>query len=300
MYSGEPVREKPTAYPELYPIPKLGLLAKGIAVTAGLMAFLLVSLLMTIFELISVPSRELIISLAFYFFILVFLVLIGLVYKRMKTKRRIKENEERIRAYESTVNAANQRIAQTQAKNQARAAQIQAQNDQLEFNRRAVQEKLEQVRRELEEYYAVNVIDPHYRGLAPISLIHHYISTGICSELKGPDGAYSRCRTEMREDRFQSSVGAKLDTISANQKTIFSILGSIRTQFSILDLAIRESNEAARNISSAVLENNMKMDRFLTQSEDMKRFARESAESSRYLSEFVSKNRENLERHIMP
>lgn len=93
----------------------------------------------------------------------------------------------------------------------------------------------------LKKYYGLNIIHKSYRDIIPIASFYHYLSTGMCSELKGPDGCYRLYEWEV----FQKMIIAKLDQVIEQ----LEILNERQAE---LKQALMDSNAAIKELTSYV------------------------------------------------
>lgn len=93
----------------------------------------------------------------------------------------------------------------------------------------------------LKKYYELNIIHKSYRDIIPIASFYHYLSTGICSELKGPDGCYRLYESEV----LQKIIIAKLDQVIEQ----LEILNDRQAE---LKQALMDSNAAVKELTSYV------------------------------------------------
>ena len=93
----------------------------------------------------------------------------------------------------------------------------------------------------LKKYYGLNIIHKSYRDIIPIASFYHYLSTGMCSELEGPDGCYRLYEWEV----FQKMIIAKLDQVIEQ----LEILNERQAE---LKQALMDSNAAIKELTSYV------------------------------------------------
>ena len=125
-------------------------------------------------------------------------------------KQNSRLNEEERKDYESRLKYEN-----------ARKAYLSAQL--LSLN--AVHEKTAKT---LEDMYNCNIIYPKYRGLVPVSCMTDYISSGICTELTGPDGAYRMYEYEEQTQRIVTSLEKILSCLEDIRSTMYKLYQCIR------------------------------------------------------------------------
>lgn len=93
----------------------------------------------------------------------------------------------------------------------------------------------------LNQMYSSNIIYPKYRNLPAISSFLDYFSSGRCSSLTGPYGAYNLYENEARLDGIITrldNINAQLNRIQFNQQMLF--------------FAVKESNETVDRLYHAV------------------------------------------------
>ena len=101
--------------------------------------------------------------------------------------------------------------------------------------------KLSDSRQLLEQMYARNIIYVKYRNLPAISSFLDYFSSGICTDLTGPHGAYSRYENDARMNAIITRldrISMQLEQIQYNQQRLFE--------------AVRACNETVNRLYHAV------------------------------------------------
>lgn len=88
---------------------------------------------------------------------------------------------------------------------QAAEQQIAAIDPDLETIHQ-IREKTETL---LDQFYGLDIIHQSYRNIVPIASFAHYLSTGICNELEGPNGCYRLYESEA----LQKVIITKLDQV---------------------------------------------------------------------------------------
>lgn len=94
-----------------------------------------------------------------------------------------------------------------------------------------------QARAALQDLYNKNVIHSNYRGLIPICSLYGYFDTGVCTQLEGHEGAYSKYDIESRLDK----IIVKLDEVIRRLEEIK------QTQWVLYD-AIQKSTRKANQL----------------------------------------------------
>ncbi len=169
------------------------------------------------------------------------------------------ENYERYQAYERECEAVKaehqkkeeqyqQKVKEYQAeveKNQLLRIQDEAERKVktvfLEQQKGEVEKALATSEEHLQAIYQKDIIHPKYRTFAIVCSLQDYISTGICTTLEGPDGAYKLFEEHMRLDR----ISTKLDVIIVQ-------LEKIRDNQFMLYSALQESNRLLGQILSSM------------------------------------------------
>lgn len=115
---------------------------------------------------------------------------------------------------------------------------------------------LEKTQKLLEKLYSYNIIYSKYRNMVAVTMFCEYLESGICTQLKGYEGAYNHYETEVR-DRI----------IIAELKTISNQLESIRQTQYMLYEEIKKSNDTANRMlkSAERIENNSYIEKYNTE-----------------------------------
>lgn len=103
-------------------------------------------------------------------------------------------------------------------------------------------EKLHECEASVQQYYSAEVIFPKYRNLPALTMFYEYLTTGRCSELTGPNGAYNLYESELRQNTIISQMNviiSKLDEIKANQYILYETVKGIQrdTRAAIAEIA---------------------------------------------------------------
>lgn len=83
----------------------------------------------------------------------------------------------------------------------------------------------------LEKLYAKNILHPKYCTLPALTSIYEYFTTGRCTELTGPHGAYNLYEDEVRKDMIINrldTVIENMEQIRYNQYTLYQQVKSIK------------------------------------------------------------------------
>lgn len=136
-----------------------------------------------------------------------------------------------------------QDVAQWEIDNARRSeyAAAVARKNYLEKEIFAAKNKATGSRQLLTQMYANNMIYPKYRNLPAISSFLDYFSSGRCSSLTGPYGAYNLYENEARLD----GIITRLDNISTQ-------LNRIQFNQQMLFYAVRDCNETVNRLYHAV------------------------------------------------
>ncbi|MBQ6825945.1 MAG: hypothetical protein IJP34_04725 [Clostridia bacterium] len=105
--------------------------------------------------------------------------------------------------------------------------QLQIFNDKKESLSNEFSYVSTQLNSSLEQLYNKDIIFPKYRNLVAISVISEYLTSGRCSELEGPNGAYNLYELELRQNIIinqLSSILSNLEQIKNNQYTLYQEL----------------------------------------------------------------------------
>lgn len=114
---------------------------------------------------------------------------------------------------------------------------IQSRIDELETQKKTISETLSKL-------YALGIIYPKYQTLIPTVMFCEYIEAGRCTQLEGPDGAYSIYENEIRQNIIISKlkdVIDRLEQIKDNQRMLYD--------------AIKCGNQKVQQLCSVTYEN---------------------------------------------
>lgn len=98
----------------------------------------------------------------------------------------------------------------------------------------------------LKKYYELNIIHKSYRDIIPIASFYHYLSTGICSELKGPDGCYRLYESEV----LQKIIIAKLDQVIEQLEILNERQAELKQALMASNAAVKELTSYVRGIGN--------------------------------------------------
>lgn len=98
----------------------------------------------------------------------------------------------------------------------------------------------------LKKYYGLNIIHKSYRDIIPIASFYHYLSTGICSELKGPDGCYRLYESEV----LQKIIIAKLDQVIEQLEILNERQAELKQALMASNAAVKELTSYVRGIGN--------------------------------------------------
>ena len=105
-------------------------------------------------------------------------------------------------------------------------------------------DKLSDSRQLLEQMYAKNIIYTKYRNLPAISSFLDYFSSGICTDLSGPYGAYSRYENDARMNAIITRldrISMQLEQIQYNQQRLFEAVKACNETVNRLYHAVESS-----------------------------------------------------------
>lgn len=98
----------------------------------------------------------------------------------------------------------------------------------------------------LKKYYELNIIHKSYRDIIPIASFYHYLSTGICSELKGPDGCYRLYESEV----LKKIIIAKLDQVIEQLEILNERQAELKQALMASNAAVKELTSYVRGIGN--------------------------------------------------
>lgn len=156
-----------------------------------------------------------------------------LIQKEAEEKEQ-KAKEAADREYAQNYELYQQQIFQERQQNKRELAKI-------EPDLQAVNTMLQKVDSQLAAYYGLDIIHPSYRNIVPVASFCHYLSTGICSQLKGPDGCYRLYENEV----VQKLILSKLDQIIQQLEELNE------RQYELKEALLR-SNKAIDNLTGYV------------------------------------------------
>ena len=159
---------------------------------------------------------------------------IALSYK----KKRLAYHSEKIEEYETSLKAEEKRLDRESEYGKHLIAVSEKPEKQLDATEAA-----------LKKLYSINVIYPKYQNLVAIAAFCEYFEAGICTQLEGHEGAYTKFDLEVR-----------LDKIITNLERILDSLDQIKNNQYTLYCALRESQYRLERISG-------KLDRVMSLSE---------------------------------
>ena len=140
-------------------------------------------------------------------------VVVGIVFGIRNVSKTKAEFEAQKKAYQNDIAKDNERVE----REKEQIEQLKKQQAEL-----SVQiAKLDEIR---EKLYALNVVEPKYRDLLPIVMMHEYFETERCYSLTGPDGAYNLYESELLQKKIGtdlSQIANLLVDIEQNQQDIY-------------------------------------------------------------------------------
>ena len=146
-------------------------------------------------------------------------------------ERLSREYDQEIKEYEKEMKAYNERKEFIAGQNETKRRQYGEQWAEHVRRTREAETRLdqarEQTRRALQQLYDQDVIFPKYRNLVALSSIYEYLSSGRCSQLEGPAGAYNLYETELRQNTVIGQLSLILNDLSSirnNQYVLYTEL----------------------------------------------------------------------------
>ena len=110
----------------------------------------------------------------------------------------------------------------------------------------------------LAKLYAKNVIYPKYRDLIAVSSLYEYFETRRCTELDGPDGAYSLFETERRMKLIVERLGSDSEINPKNQYVLTKVIARAdavaEKTWKIIDNLFAAEDEQTLKAAEAALE----------------------------------------------
>ena len=222
----------------------------------ALKAIGIISLLITVVLIILNPSNwlGLILGTLFFLGLIAVVYLFTLNYKSIVGKT-----------------ANKQEVAQWEIDNARRKeyAAAVARKNYLEKEIFAAKNKVTGSKQLLNQMYANNMIYPKYRNLPAISSFLDYFSSGRCSSLTGPYGAYNLYESEARLDGIITrldNISTQLNRIQFNQQMLFFAVRDCNETVSRLYHAVKDSADHLSRIagSQSRIEENVAMAAYRT------------------------------------
>ena len=222
----------------------------------ALKAIGIIALLITVVLIILNPSNwlGLILGTLFFLGLLAVVYLFTLNYKSIVGKT-----------------ANKQEVAQWEIDNARRKeyAAAVARKNYLEKEIFAAKNKVTGSKQLLNQMYANNMIYPKYRNLPAISSFLDYFSSGRCSSLTGPYGAYNLYESEARLDGIITrldNISTQLNRIQFNQQMLFFAVRDCNETVSRLYHAVKDSADHLSRIagSQSRIEENVAMAAYRT------------------------------------
>ncbi len=136
-----------------------------------------------------------------------------------------------------------------------RVAREKFQITQLQQQQQDIKRRLNESDALLQRVYAVNIINPSYRNMKAVTTILEYYQTGMCTQLGGPFGAYSKYSLESK-------------------------LGDIDTKLEIVHRDLEQIKYSHRKLHDALSTTNALLDRICDQNEDLLATNRQIAENT--------------------
>lgn len=170
------------------------------------------------------------------------LVIIGMIFGGVLSVSGEKESfANQMDEYNQKVQQSTEYNREAENTNRHIATQIKQKCDILTRNLAEAKGNYKETTQVLNNYYDIGIIFPKYRNFVPITMFYEYLSSGICSQLEGHEGAYNTYEQELRMNLILSKLDdiiVRLDQIQENQYMLAN--------------AIQEGNRTAQKIYSAV------------------------------------------------
>lgn len=215
------------------------------------------SLIIALISVIGAAVTE--VPLLFIIAVCAGVICFGAALQFSATKKEISALQTEKDAYASAIKDYEQQVSQIEQNYEAKLKEYQARQAVLESNYEKaaniyqkqmlsgkqamakMNEQLMETRKILRQFYAVGWIFPKYRDLVAVTTIYEYFSSGRCTGLTGPSGAYNLYEAELR----QNLIIGRLDTIIHK-------LDQIRQTQYVLYNELRETNRIIRDIRADV------------------------------------------------
>lgn len=117
-----------------------------------------------------------------------------------------------------------------------------------------LEKELEWAKQRLEAFYDANVIFPKYRDFVAVSSIYEYFDSGICVELGGAYGAYSRYEEEVRAKLVLTHltiIANQLEAIKKNQYQLYRKMNDISNTLEKSHTIVRDINNTLYEIEDS-------------------------------------------------
>lgn len=109
----------------------------------------------------------------------------------------------------------------------------------------------------LDNYYSVGVIYSKYRSSVPISMFIEYYSSGRCSRLDGPDGAYNKYENELRQNIIIGKLDDIIERLDRIERNQYEMYAAINRSNDLVDSLLKSVDSYANKLQS--IENNTQM-----------------------------------------
>lgn len=170
--------------------------------------------------------------------------------KKQQYEKKLKEYEAQWQVYQDKIRENEKKDAQFRAQYQQEKAAYTTQLQQFNNKKQMITNCFSTISNKLEtaldDLYSKNVIFPKYRNLVAVTTILEYLSSGRCSELEGPNGAYNLYEMELRQNIViaqLSTITRNLEGIRNNQYTLYQEISNSNRQ--IRDMLQQIGNEAS-------------------------------------------------------
>ena len=125
----------------------------------------------------------------------------------------------------------------------------------LLFQAKKIKEQISQSRQTLRQIYEYNVIAPKYHEYTAVCSLYEYLSLGLCSELKGPYGAYKILEDYKRLDKIILGINHivyQLEQIKSNQYRIYQSVQQANQQLTSLVASTERVADSVGKLQSSV------------------------------------------------
>lgn len=97
-----------------------------------------------------------------------------------------------------------------------------AKQEELKISIQIMEKRRDVLEEKLCKLYNLDIIYPNFRDFIAVSQIYEYISSGIATELQGPDGAYALYMNDVRAARICSSIDDLKRTVQDGMQSLLA------------------------------------------------------------------------------